>query len=343
MAIAAGVSTATVSRVLTPERAEQVSEKTRRKVVSAVATLGYRTNHAARSLKTRSTKTIAIVAPELANDFFMKLAEGVEQELDQQGYTLLVASSANSAEGEKKRIATLADRMVDGIIIIPTGSLGDQMRLLASAGVPVVLVDRLVTGAEFDAVLSDNETGAYELTKALISDGYHSIAFVGGDLALSSAQERLTGYNRAMTEADLKPEPKLVCLGGMGVADGYIHMEALMKYRKLPKAMVAVNLLVHLGMERYLLEYRRKARVAGNDGESGSMVIAGFDEADFSPFLPACRYTAAQDGASIGKHAAKLILERIAHKKKTESPVPGKRIIRLPVRIIRHYQEEENS
>jgi LacI family transcriptional regulator len=343
VAAAAGVSTATVSRTLDPDGCGGVSEKTKLRVFAAAANIGYRTNLAARSLKTRSTRTVAIVAPELANNFFMDLAEGIEKELSVQGYTLLIASSDNSVEEEKKRISLLTDRMVDGIVVIPAGSRGEHLSLSHTEGIPVVLVDRLVEGTRIDAVLSDNETGSRELTRRLLADGFSRIGFVGGDKTISTARERIAGFKAGMEEAGIHPGKDLLWLGGMGVDDGFVHMDAILKSDRPPEALVAVNLLVHLGMERCLL-----ARLPRRRGGGYIPVIAAFDESDYSPFLPACRYTVAQDITSIGKEAARRILERIKQRKKGGDEVredqirtadTEPQIIRLPVMIMRHFQD----
>jgi LacI family transcriptional regulator len=208
---------------------------------------------------------------------------------------------------------------------------------------PIVLVDRLVEGAEIDAVLSDNEGGAWELTRRLIADGFKRIAFVGGDRAISTARERIAGFSRALREAKLSPESGMGYTGGMEVEDGYRRMGRILESSGPPEALVAVNLLVHLGMERRLLEDRR-----GRGGGKFSPVIAAFDETAYTPFLPACRYTAAQDAAAMGKEAARRILDRIGRMrepgKSPEDPRQelrgegaGGRIIRLPVRIVGHW------
>jgi LacI family transcriptional regulator len=335
VAAAAGVSTATVSRTLDPDGAEGVSEKTRLKVFEAAACMSYRANPAARSLKTRSTRTVAIVAPELANDFFMDLAEGIEKELSARGYTLLVASSDNSVEEEKKRVAMLSDRMVDGIVVIPAGARGDHLAASNKAGMPIVLVDRFIDGAGLDAILSDNEAGARSLTRRLLEDGFRRIAFVGGDTVISTARERIAGFRAAMEEAGFRPNRDSLYLGGMEVDDGFRHMDVILQNNRPPEALVAVNLLVHLGMERCLL-----ARLPRRRGEGYMPVIAAFDESNYSPFLPACRYTAAQDAASIGKEAVQRILERIGQKRKEgdAEKVREPQTIRLPVTIMRHFQ-----
>jgi LacI family transcriptional regulator len=332
VAAAAGVSPAPVTRTLARDGAGRVSEKTRPGFFSAAAKLEYRANFAARSLKTRSTKTVAILAPELSNDFFMTMAEGMERELNARGYALLVASSANSVEEEKKWTALFTERMVDGMVVIPAGSRGEH---LAGREVPVVLVDRLVEGASLDAVLSDNEEGAYRLTRALLEDGRRCIAFVGGDPDISSARERLLGYRKALAEAGLRDG--LVCLNGMDIEAGYRGMERILRAPEPAEALVAVNLLVHLGMQRCLLE-RGPA-----SGGALKPVIAAFDETVYTPFLPACRYTAVQDAAGMGKQAVQCILERIELKRRTgavpaeaETGDAEKRIIRFPVTIIRH-------
>jgi LacI family transcriptional regulator len=328
VADAAGVSTATVSRALA-ENPSPVAEKTRLRVIAAADKLSYRMNHTARSLKVRSTMTVAVVFPELANDFFMDVAEGIERELDAQGYTMLLSSSRNSVEEEKKRISMLADRMVDGMVIIPAGSRGEHLRA-TSERVPMVLVDRIVEGPGFDAVVSDNEDGTRRLTQALLSDGFKRIAFVGGEITVSTARERLSGYARALAEAGIQPEPSWICLGGMNVEDGYQRMKTLMEEANPPEAMVAVNLLIHLGMERRLLDM---------DGPKPPVVIAGFDESRYTPFLPASRYTAFQDAVAMGRRAGQRIIENIRGKKtgRYEREHSGERIIRLPVTIHHHY------
>ena len=336
VAMDAGVSTATVSRVLAPENSDYVAEKTKDRVMAAAEKLGFRMNFAARSLKRQSTMTIGVIFPELANDFFMDVAEVIERELHSEGYTMLLSSSLNSIDEEKRKISMLVDRMVDGIVIIPAGSRGEHLQALSNQGIPIVLVDRIVEGTELDGVTSDNEEGTFRLTKALLADGFKRIAFMGGDITLSAARERLSGYARALAEAGIKPEPSWICLGGMEVEDGYRLMEELIKKRNLPEATVAVNLLVHLGMERCLLDID-----SAGTGAKPPVVIAGFDESRYTPFLPACRYIASQDAVGMGKRAVQRIIEKIREKKARdfENEKAGSQIIRLPVTISRPKQK----
>jgi LacI family transcriptional regulator len=333
VALAAGVSTATVSRVLNVDsylpdgRPVPVASATRERVFSAAARLNYTTNHVARSLKKGSTRTIAILAPELANDFFMELAEAMEKELGAAGYMLLVSSSSNSAEEEARRLDVLAERLVDGIVVIPAASRGEHIQKLADRGTPVVLVDRLVEGAELDAVLADNEGGAFDAVGALLEEGFRRVAFVGGDVSLSNARERLAGFGRAMAGAGLGVGSEALRLGGMGIEDGYRLMDALLAEAEPPDALFAVNLLVHLGMERRLLEEGKEA--------FGKAAIASFDETPYTPFMSACRYTGAQPAAAMGVAAARLALERV-ESARSGAPRGEPEILRLPTRLIKH-------
>ena len=333
VALLAGVSTATVSRVLAPGSSGPVAEETRSKVMTAATKLGFQMNYMARSLKLQSTMTVGVLFPELANDFFMDVAEGIERELHTEGYSMLMSSSLNSVEEEKKRINMLVNRMVDGIIIIPTSSQGEHFQSFSDRGLPIILVDRIIEGIGLDAVSSENEEGTYRLTKALLADGFKRIAFVGGEVALSTARERFSGFTKALAEAGIKPEPSWICLGGMSIEDGYRHMGKLLKKQNPPEAMLAVNLLVHLGMERCLLD------INGYIGtlSKSAVVIAGFDESRYTPFLPACRYIASQDALGMGSSAGKRIIEMIREKKSyaAEDKKNSERVIRLPVTISR--------
>jgi LacI family transcriptional regulator len=126
----------------------------------------------------------------------------------------------------------------------------------------------------------------------------------------------------------------------MAVEDGYRQMEKLLKKRNPPEAMVAVNLLVHLGMERCLLD-RAVTQTSGRP----DVVIAGFDESRYTPFLHACKYTASQDAVGMGRKAGQRVIEKI-REKKTENSGNGKireRIIRLPVTIIKTVEEKNGG
>jgi LacI family transcriptional regulator len=327
VAAASGFSTATVSRVLNDDLS--VSPETSRKVRAELERLGYRMNRVARSLKTRSTHTVGVIAPELASDFFMLLAESMDRELSAHGYSLIVCSSWESAEEEAKRMRLLAERLVDGLVVIPATGSGERLarerlHLARSAETPLVLVDRLAPGLAADAVLADNEGGAYAAVSALAADGHRRIGFIGGGLDLSIARERYEGYLRAMRDAGLSPESEFTSFAGLHVASGYEAMRALRSRPGAPEAYFLVNAYVHLGATNYLVTEESEGRSAG-------VAFAAFDQMPYAPLMRFCRYSVSQPVTEMGAVAARILLSRIAG----DLP-PSPELARLPTTLIRH-------
>jgi len=321
VAKAACVSTATVSRVINEDG--RVTEETRKRVRAAIDRLGYNLNQVARSLKTRATKTVGVVAPELASDFFMLLAESMDRELSSHGYGLIVCSSWESVEEEKKRLRLLAERLVDGIVMIPASDQWRHIKSVQAKGIPLVLVDRKVEGNNADAVLVDNEGGAHEAVSALVADGHRRIGFIGGSLDVSTARERYFGFRRAMIDAGLTVEPDFVHFGPAHLDAGYRALEAMLAKPAPPDAYFIVNADTHVGATNYLMTEGR----AWKD----RIVFASFDEMPYSPLLSFCRYAVQQPIADMGLLAARLILDRICGTRRSAPET-----IRLKTHLIRH-------
>ncbi|MEN6499071.1 MAG: LacI family DNA-binding transcriptional regulator [Rectinema sp.] len=317
----ANVSTATVSRVLNHD--PRVRDETKKVVLEAMESLGYKINFVARSLKTSRTHTIGVVAPDLAGDFFMFIAESMNRELTLHGYSIVVSTSRDSEEEEAKRLRHLAERLVDGIVLIPIGSSNEYLPQISALNIPIVFVDRALSGYEADQVLVDNETGAYEAVRALIREGHRRIGFLGGKPEVTTAGERFAGYCRAMEEAGLAIEERYVRFGHPTLPFGYRTMEDIIKDPDSPDTWFIVNLFAHLGATNYLVsEGGERAR---------RITFAAFDEMPYSPLLRYCRYAVQQPIAEIGKAAANLIMDRIEGK----GP-PEPQILRFKTRLIQH-------
>jgi len=319
VAKAAGVSTATVSRVINDD--PRISEDTRKRVLDCIKRLDYKINNIARSLKTNRTYTIGFISPELSNDFFMGIAKGVEDELRKQGYSIIICNSNESAEEEEDRIKLLYEKCVDGVIIIPATGEGKHYKQLKDVNVPVVLADRLVDNFDTDAVLVDNINGSYAAIEYLINQGQRRIGFIGGDLRITPARERFEGYKRALADYRIPLEPSIVKFGNFHVRDGYCLMEELMKIDNPPSYIFISNYYMHVGATKYLIEQ-------GNSLKH-SVAIASFDDMELSSILGFCKIRVGQPMMEIGSKAAQLLLARINHE---ESPFP--QIIRLKTRLI---------
>lgn len=324
VAALAGVSTATVSRVLNDDPG--VSDPARRKVLGAVESLSYRVNRVARSLKTSTTRTVGIVAPAFDSVFFMSLAESLERELARAGYGVLLCSSRESGEEEQKRVRLMLERLVDAVVIIPATDSGARLAPMLGSGTPVVFVDRRVRDLELDAVVADNERGAYEATSALVADGFRRIGFLGGTLDVSTARERYSGYLRALRDAGLSEEPAFSSFGSLRIESGYRAMRAALAAPDPPRAFFVVNADTHLGAANCLVEAHEEAR--------RRTVFAAFDEMPYAPLMRNCRYSVSQPVAEMGREAARLIMARI------DGVSPGRpEIVRMPIRLIRHPAE----
>ncbi len=321
VAAAAGVSTATVSRVVNGDA--RVSAATAARTRRAIEELGYKANQVARSLKTRATMTIGVVAPGLSSDFFMLLAESMDRYLSARGYSLIVCSSREDAEYEARRLRFLANRLVDGIVMIPATSRGEHVREIQDKGIPVVFIDRMAADSTADAVLVDNTGGARAATEALISDGYRRIGFLGANLEVTTARERYKGYCDAMGSAGLEIEANFSRFGSLHIDSGYRFMEEMLSRPDAPEAYFIVNAENHVGATNYLMSAGRAHRER--------IVFASFDEMPYSPLLQFCRYSVSQPIGEMGVTAAKMLLGRI------DSGVIGfPEIARLTTTLIRH-------
>jgi LacI family transcriptional regulator len=321
VAKAAGVSTATVSRVVNGD--ERVTAATAARTRRAIEELGYKANQVARSLKTRATKTIGVVAPGLASDFFMLLAESMERYLSPRGYGLIVCSSREDAEYEAKRLRFLSNRLVDGVVMIPATSRGEHVREVQDKGIPVVFIDRMAADSSADAVLVDNEGGAREATEALIADGYKRIGFLGANLEVTTARERYKGYCDAMTSAGLVIEANFTRFGSLHIDSGYRYMEEMLSRPDAPLAYFIVNAENHVGATNYLMTAGRAHR--------DHIVFASFDEMPYSPLLQYCRYSVSQPIGEMGETAARMLLGRI-----DSGTIGFPQIMRLKTTLIRH-------
>jgi LacI family transcriptional regulator len=297
-----GVSTATVSRVLNSD--PRISAVTTERVRRAIDDLGYSPNHFARGLKTSRSHTIGFLAPEFVNEFFMGIAQGVENRLRDDSYSLVIGSSGESLDQEKDRLETLVNQGVDGLIAIPAGPSGAHFQAAVERGVPVVLVDRTVNEFSTDAVLIDNINGTYGALEVLLLKGHHRIGFLGGNQTLTSARERYDGYRRALDDYRVALDPSLVRFGDFHSESGAQLMRELMELPDPPPWVFVSNYFMHLGATRYLMENRSRLNLVPS--------IVSFDEMELSFSLGFCRMIIRQPIRDIGTRAAEFLLSRVS-------------------------------
>jgi LacI family transcriptional regulator len=235
-----GLSAMTVSRALTGNR--EVSDKTRQRVLRTASALGYQPNRWARSLVTRRSSIVGVVIPDIAHSFFAEITFGIEEVCEKAGYNLLLCHSRGDAEREKSEVAMLAGSRVDGLIIAsvqPENTSGPFARL-REAGVPIVLIDRFFSKAEFMSVRVDDRAVGRVSAECLIELGHRRIAMIQGP-GLSPATQRRRGFLDALKAHGIAVENDYMVTGDFEIEGGRRAMQKLLDLRQAPTAVFAAN------------------------------------------------------------------------------------------------------
>ncbi len=191
VAESAGVSIASVSRVFSGFR---VTEDISRRVREAARTLNYQPNRVARNLRSRQTQTIGVIIPDIENPFYTSVIGGIEEVLQAAEYSLLLANSNENPKREQTNVRTFQSEGVAGIIFTPSGSDSAMYAQLMDTGIPLVAISRVPDSLQIDAVSTANREGARTAMAHLMGLGHRRIAMISGPPWISTAQERLRGF-----------------------------------------------------------------------------------------------------------------------------------------------------
>ena len=296
----AGVSTSTVSRVLSPQINNYMRKETREKVLRAIEELDYRPDIRAQSLRGMRTRIIGLVMPDALNPFYQELAYVLEEICYRERYGLLVCSSKNSPTRELTYIDLLERQKVDGIILSTVGLNETKLNSLTKRGIPIVLVDRDVPGADIPVMFTNNYMGGCQATQYLIDLGHKKIACITGEMNTLSSINRLKGYSDTLQKNGLEIDKRLIKKGKLTFKDGYKLMkELLRKSGDDFTAVFCVNDIVALGAMRAIQE-------KGKNVPSDYSVI-GFDNISLSSISNPPLTTIAQPIKEIAQAAFKTI------------------------------------
>ncbi len=206
-----GVSNAAVSLVLNGKEKEgRISLEVAEKIRKAAKEMNYRPNTAARSLRTGKTKMIGLIVADISNPFFSKLARYIENAAGENGYQVMFGSSDESSIKFAKQANLFIEKFVDGVIVAPPADSEETVLQFLSSGIPIVLVDRALPSLPVSSVQIDNVNAAYILTLQLIKEGCKRIAFMAYNLKLTNIQGRYEGYCKALREAGIPIEERLI-------------------------------------------------------------------------------------------------------------------------------------
>lgn len=302
VAALAGVSPTTVSHVLSGKRL--VAEETQSAVHAAIKRLGYRPNHVARSLRTRRSRMIAVVVPDITNTFYSVLTRGLADLLDKEGYGTYVCNTDGLLDRESKFLEDVFDRGADGIVLaaLDTASVGALKP--ADMGVPVVCVGQRLDHPRVDVVTVDDERGSFEVTRHLLARKPRRVAMIQGPNA--SGQPRIAGFTRAVAEAGRTIDPALMVTGDWTRHGGYEAMRSILtrKTKNRPDAVFCANDLMAIGaidaMREIGLEVPR------------DVAVAGFDDVDAATIVHPPLTTVRNPAYEIGASAGQLLVSRLS-------------------------------
>lgn len=299
----AGVSTATVSRVLADR--PSVSEELRDRVLESVRALDYEPNRIARYLRVQTTRTIGVVLPDIQNTFFTSILRGIEDGVQQNDYTIIFSNSGDNIEREHKNLRALLAERVAGIIFVPiSNDPADYLQMMKGKNsTPFIALDRAPEDMEIDTIAVKNTEGVNAAISHLISLGHRRIGMVCGPLEISTAFERLQGYYEALDQAGIPVIDTLIQVGDYQKGSGYDAMEAFLALPEPPTAVFTANNLMTLGALKAIREHHLTI--------PSDMAIIGFDDPEWADIYQPPLTVVAQPTYQLGLLAARQLLARI--------------------------------
>lgn len=302
VAALAGVSTATVSRVINQNG--YVTRAVQDKVRRTMEALNYQPSALARGLRRQKTQSIGVLVPKVSQPFFSLLAYAIEQALFKQGYRAFLCSAEENPEKESAYLEMLLRQRVDGIILVPTGHSVTNVERLLRTRIPIVLVDRDLPALPVDRVLSDNLQGGYGIGRHVLDLGHRQIAVIGAELHSESMGRRLAGIRRALGEAGVEPRGEWLVIGsGEQFGLGLSTTQRLLRHRPSPTAIVALTDVLAVGV----LNGACKAGLQLPDDLS----VTGFDDIPLASYVLPELTTVAQPITEMGERTVDRLLQLV--------------------------------
>jgi LacI family transcriptional regulator len=320
VAAVAGVSPATVSRVLNGKH--DVAAELRQRVVGAVTELGYRRNGPARSLRTRAAMVLGLIISDINNPFFTAVVRGAEDQAQLAGYSLVLANADEDVDKEARYLEVAAAEQMAGVLLSPASLKRTSIDVLLERGIPVVTLDRRLTGAPVDSVTVNNQQAARAAAEHLIAQGCRRVGFIAGPVQTTTGASRLAGYRAALRAAGRTLDPSLTAYADFRTEGGYAATSHLLRQRRPPDGLLFSNNLMTVGGLRAIAETGL--------GIPDDIAVVGFDDAIWATALRPPLTVVAQPTYEIGQTAAKLLLGRVNGDKR-----PPRRVVLDAELIVR--------
>jgi LacI family repressor for deo operon, udp, cdd, tsx, nupC, and nupG len=297
----AGVSTATVSRVLS--RPDVVAPDTRMKVLKAVEHLGYTPNSAAKNLRTRRSGKILVTVPDISNPFFSLILQGIEDAAQREGYAVLLGDTQHNEAREERYALMLRRKEADGLIFLGhrlPKAAGELVHLMAPQCAPIVNGCEFSSGLGVPGVHIDNARAAAEAMDHLYGLGHRRIGVITGPLESPLSRDRLRGTKTAAQAHDAE-NSLLVTTGDFSIESGAAGAEQLLVQPEPPTAIFCFNDEMAIGV----IDVARRRGVS----VPNVLSVVGFDDIRFACHVDPPLTTVAQPMRDIGQGTVRLLLE----------------------------------
>lgn len=313
-----GVSVSTASRILAGKAAAyRISRTTEESVRETAQRLGFRHSQVARSLRSKKSGLIGVVLPDVSNPFFAAIAREVTLAAEASGFSVLLADSREDTQAEQHLIQQLRSRMIEGLVVCPVGKESSHLEAAFTAGLPMVLVDRVFPTSKIYRVTSDHYQGATALMSALLAQGHQQVGILQGLPDTLPSDERLRGIQEALAAHNLPWNDNLVSGDHFSQAAGRAAALHLLTTAPQITALFAFSNLIALGALEACAE---QGRTVGKD-----ISLVAFDDHPFMSFLHCPLTSAGQDVKQLGTSAAELIVKQIQ-----TGQGPSQRLIQVP-------------
>jgi len=322
IALQAGCSVMTVSKAL--RDAPDVSGTTKVRIRELAKQMGYVPDSAAQGLRTKSTRMLGLVVSSLTNPIFARVVLAIEERAHDLGYELILAHTHNKPEREALCIQRLMARRVDGLLISPVYRLASEDRVyrdLQAHGTPTVIMGHSAPFCSaFVNVQCDDLNAAHAATKHLLDLGHRRIAFFAGPPVTPWTRERFEGYRRALRDANLDVDDRLVFQAGRTIDDGAAAALQMINEGVNPTAIQCVNDLVAVGAAETLIAQGHRI--------PGDISMVGFGNILLSHHFRVPLTTVRQPKFHLGEAAMEMMTQLLKGQNPAPRRIPAELIIR---------------
>jgi len=300
----AKVSPATVSRVF--NRAEIVSEETKRKVLEVCHRYNYQPSNVARSMRTKRTHYIGFVMPNMVNPFFFELLQGADDYAASRDYYLVLFNSENDYHKEMKFLGQFLARNIDGIIISGiAGGRKDNLfaREVLRKNIPCVLVDRYIEGLDIPSVITDNFKGGMLAARHLLSLGHRNIGIVSFELKVRIIKDRYLGFKEVLKKNGIEEKFFIeIPAGAIDISSQLAKKRELLASGQA-SAVFCISDLIAINLIEFLKNNGKKI--------PGQVSVMGFDNISLAGLVEPKLTTIAQDIYRMGMLASQMLIDAI--------------------------------